>query len=321
MSQQKPTYAIGFDGNGINAQPMIQTMLEVSAVQITANWHLAVDVQPNVIISEPYQHPQTGQQYYAVYLAIGGVSDPKPFSLPKPFRLMQLIELLNGIEAHFELTNRPAKNAVLANGSWAEFAPMIKDYMASKPGHGFMTLKVDGSHIATIDHSTGNYCRVENFIKVVSFQNTLECSQHSDYPLNAALDGANWFPLENLLWLAGLVGGGGVAAPWLPRSEHYTLAAWPNFALYNHNMKMIELAAKLTKSPMTVATLAEEVDASESMVWNFMNAVFLLGLCKAVDPMDVPSSRGQTAIARDDTMQKNVSSLIGKLKQHLMKVG
>ncbi|MDJ0613117.1 MAG: hypothetical protein QNJ29_05530 [Rhizobiaceae bacterium] len=333
MSTLKPSYFIGFDGDGLNARPMIQTMLEVSAVQITAHWLLAIDAKPNVIICSPKENPQTQQQYYPVTVSLGDLVEPERFALPKPFRLMQLIELLNGIESHFEVEQKPSSDPALTNdaiitnqvimaqGLWSEFADFLQNNIVGNPRPGFITIKLSGEHVATIDLAAQQYFRVFNFIKIVSFKNVLECAEVANLPPNPDLDGTSPFPLENLVWLAGLVAGGGKAAPWLPDDKQFMLKSWPNFALYNHNMKMIEMAAKLTKSPFEVSTLAQDVEANESMVWNFMNAVSLLGLCKVIDPSAASQIRPQTAIDTGNQTQSNVSSLIGKLKQHLMKAG
>ncbi len=321
MNQQKPTYVIGFEGSGNNARPLIQTMLEVSAVHITATWIISDDVPANVVICEPAQHSETGQHYYNVKVALGGKPDPVVFALPKPFRLMQLIELLNNAESHFEVNYKPAEDALVANGTWAKFAEFLTRELGVQHETGFITLKLDGAHVATIDIAAQNYYRVANLIKIVSYQNTLEYAHQDEFPLNPELDGVSPFPLENLVWLAGLVAGGGIAAPWLPDSSHFILKSWPNFAMYNHNMKMIEMSAKLTKQPKDVATLAKEVEASESMVWNFMNAVSLLGICQAAEPEEDAELSKKPASGNGDPIQSNVSSLIGKLKQHLMRAG
>ena len=325
MGNQKPRYVIGFEGGGNSARTLVEAMLQVNAVHITANWIIDDNIPPNVKICDVVNEIETGRKEYSVNIKLDEKSEKTTSALANPFRLMQFIELLNNAEANFELNVEPSSNLNFNNCNWLQFTLFMKKKMAEQSDHRFICLKLDGMHVATIDLVQQNYRRVESFMKIISGRNTLDFNLTNEYPENAQLDSVIPLSLENLLWLAGLIAGGGSPAPWLPDGPLYKLSRWPNFSILNHNMKMIEIAAKLTKAPMSIEQIADEVGVSKSIVCNFVNSVALLGLCQQASDSQqqlVSSSNVEKPASGNTTItQKRVSSLIGKFKQHLMKAG
>jgi hypothetical protein len=85
-------------------------------------------------------------------------------------------------------------------------------------------------------------------------------------------------PLEELLWLTGLVTGAGESlGGWDPR-QPVRLKRWPDFAALPYRQSHLKMAAMLTKRGELASTVAEACEAAAGDVADFLNACAEIGL-------------------------------------------
>src|ERR1041385_5957507 len=85
-------------------------------------------------------------------------------------------------------------------------------------------------------------------------------------------------PLEELLWLTGLVSGAGeTLGAWHPR-EPVRLREWPNFASLPHRQCHLKMAAMLTADAALVDALAEACEVAVGDAVDFLNACAEIGI-------------------------------------------
>lgn len=85
-------------------------------------------------------------------------------------------------------------------------------------------------------------------------------------------------PLEELLWLKGLVTGAGESlGTWDPR-EPVRLSRWPNFASLPHRQVHLKMAAILTADAALAAALAEACGVAVGDAADFLNACAEIGI-------------------------------------------
>jgi hypothetical protein len=85
-------------------------------------------------------------------------------------------------------------------------------------------------------------------------------------------------PLEELLWLTGLVTGAGESlGRWNPR-EPVRLKRWPDFATLPYRQSHLKMAAMLTKRGALAGAVAEACEAAAGDVADFLNACAEIGL-------------------------------------------
>jgi len=85
-------------------------------------------------------------------------------------------------------------------------------------------------------------------------------------------------PLEELLWLKGLVTGAGESlGTWNPR-EPVRLKRWPNFASLPHRQCHLKMAAILTADAALAAALAEACEVAVGDAADFLNACAEIGI-------------------------------------------
>jgi hypothetical protein len=88
-------------------------------------------------------------------------------------------------------------------------------------------------------------------------------------------------PLEELLWLKGLVTGAGQSlGAWDPR-EPVRLKRWPDFASLPHRQFHLKMTAMLTAEGALVGALAEASDVATGDAADFLNACAEIGILQA----------------------------------------
>lgn len=99
-------------------------------------------------------------------------------------------------------------------------------------------------------------------------------------------------PLEELLWLVGLVTGAGESlGGWDPR-EPVRLSRWPNFASLPYRQSHLKMAAILTARATRVDALAAECEVAEGDAADFLNACGEIGI---LEPQVVPAGSSLSA--------------------------
>lgn len=85
-------------------------------------------------------------------------------------------------------------------------------------------------------------------------------------------------PLEELLWLTGLVGGAGESLGSWNLREAVRLTRWPDFAKLPYRQAHLKMAAMLTADGMLPGKLAEACEVAAGDVADFLNACAEIGI-------------------------------------------
>lgn len=106
----------------------------------------------------------------------------------------------------------------------------------------------------------------------------LPVSDASKVPPRLARWGIKPRPLEELLWLTGLVAGAGESlGGWDPR-EPVRLSRWPDFAKLPYRQCHLKIAAMLTADGALLAKVAEACEVAAGDVGDFLNACAEIGV-------------------------------------------
>jgi hypothetical protein len=91
-------------------------------------------------------------------------------------------------------------------------------------------------------------------------------------------------PLEELLWLTGLVTGAGESLGGWDAREPVRLARWPDFAKLPYRQCHLKMAGMLTKQGALASTVAEACEAAAGDVADFLNACAEIGILESKAP-------------------------------------
>ncbi len=151
-------------------------------------------------------------------------------------------------------------NLVLANGSVLVIDPAGKIFYSSRTTDELIAL-------------LRSRRRLEGKVESISNAEKL--------PARLARWGIKPRPLEELLWLTGLViGAGDSLGGWNPR-ETVRLARWPDFAKLPYRQAHLKMAAMLTADGMLPGKLAEACEVAAGDVADFLNACAEIGILES----------------------------------------
>ncbi|HMH16513.1 MAG TPA: hypothetical protein VK572_00035 [Burkholderiales bacterium] len=121
-------------------------------------------------------------------------------------------------------------------------------------------------------------------------------------------------PLEELLWLRGLVAGAGVSfGAWDPH-ELVRLSRWPNFASLPHRQVHLKMAAILTSRETQSQALADACEVAAGDAADFLNACAEIGILEA---RTAPASGHTTQDLMKATVIGAWRKVVGSLKREV----
>lgn len=91
-------------------------------------------------------------------------------------------------------------------------------------------------------------------------------------------DRINPYPVESLLWRAGLQGTQDRLLPGLPHDARFALRRWPDFGRLKHEQAHFRMAALLTRAPHDLDELASASAQTREVALGFINACALCDL-------------------------------------------
>ena len=251
------------------------SMLNVVSGRSRAVWSLAEAATADVMIASCDGDPASLAAWRAsgkpLVLVIDDRSSwpPAPFVLRHPFRVMQLLSILDDVAEQFQA--RPSA-AMRDRAAWAA-AESLRQCMPHATGADWQVARAsDGRQVwigrghahADADALAGLR---ECDMRVGAFEST-------GIPPPAS---AKAFALCDLAWFIGL-GGDGDLAPWLARDSAYRLRRWPDFGRLGAGKGLLELCAHATTHAWAPAPLARATGQPLVDVHRFLNAASLAGL-------------------------------------------
>ncbi len=298
-------------GLSADASSAFHSMLKVLAGRATAAWETSGLERADVLLAHADSDPSTLAEWSTtgkpVVLVIDdrGSWPPSQFVLRHPFRVMQLLSILNDVTNFLGAPRQRAAASVLS--AWA-CAESLRQVMASGGERGFHA--ASGNSGGKIWIGEGEAHATPEVI------GQLRCGTFSPGPFVATQEwppeDARRFPVCDLAWFVGL-NGSPELAPWLSPDGVYRLRRWPDSGRLGSIPNMIQLSAVAAASPTTAASLASSSAQALSNVHRFFTAASLAGLLVATPGLEqVPraaAASGQTA--------RGWMKLVGGLRRHL----
>jgi hypothetical protein len=229
---------------------------------------------------------------------------PAPFVLRHPFRVMQLLSILDDVAEHF---NAHAMEASVDPAAWSA-AESLRQCMSRASGADWLVARGDLGEEVWLG---GGSAHAEPA--------TLARLRESDLHLAAFRparggpgSGTTPFALCDLAWFVG-VHGAGELAPWLRPEAAYRLRRWPDFGRLGVTTGLLELCAYATTRAWTPAALANATGQSLGAVHCFLNGASLAGLLAATHAEYTVAPHARTGAALPSGWRR----LIGGLRRSL----
>lgn len=285
------------------------SMLKVVSGRSRAEWSLASPAEADVMIAssdgDPAPFAAWGASGKPVVLVIDDRCSwpPAPYVLRHPFRVMQLLSILDDVAEQFQ--SRPAT----APGDRAEWAAAesLRRCMTRAGGADGYVARCAGGEQIWIGHGVAH---AEATVLARLREHGLGLGAFE--PARAApIAAAKPFPLCDLGWFVGHHGSGELA-PWLPEDGSYRLRRWPDFGRVGVVAGLLELCAHATTRAWTPATLAAAAGQPLAGVHRFLNAASLAGLLAPVH-----ATHARTAAAPPGSVPEGWRRFLGGLRRRL----
>lgn len=288
-----------------DASHALHSMLKILDGRSAASWQLSRSMDADVLFvgadagSRALDVAQTTGKIMVEVTEGRATGEGTAFSLQRPFRVIQLLDLLDSIAEH--LRKHPmAKRA--AHASWAPALSLLEataqaspDWRVASTGDGGQ-LWLDKEYVVASEQ-TMQRLRSEP-MEISSFVPSL-----IPPPSEAAR-----CAVTDLGWYLGWQGTGQMP-PWLNEHERYQLRRWPDFGRLGAQAMMLELCAEAAAHPVTHAELAERTRCSPAQAYRFLAAASLAGWLVA---QGQAQPRAQRAVR-----PSSWARLVSQLRRHL----
>lgn len=299
-------------GLSADASGALHSMLKVLAGRTTATWECSDIEHADVLVAHTSGDPVTLAQWGATGKPVVLVIDdrcswpPSQFVLRHPFRVMQLLSMLNDVAALVSAPRNHVKSTSVSS-EWAA-AESLRHLMTNGTERGWYA--TSGDPAARVWIGEGHAFALPATLAQLR-AGTLQLGLFSatqDWPL----DNAQRFLLCDLAWFIGF-NGPALAPPWFSTNGAYRLRRWPDFGRLGAVPDVIQLCAIAAANPCTAATLAQASAHGLKGAYRFLAAASLAGLLvesKNVVAVTVPSEAPAGA-------ERGWMRLVGGLRRHL----
>ncbi|HJU37997.1 MAG TPA: hypothetical protein VJ724_00390 [Tahibacter sp.] len=274
-------------GLGDDATHAFRSMLKILDGHASAAWELSTPDHAEVLMAGVHSNEpvvahwaRTDKPLIAVYEG-GGARPGGEHTLCHPFRVMQLLGVLDDVERQLDAPRAPPVAAPVErlHAGWAFAESLRRLARNAASGSVHAAAGADGTLFVHDDLSA---YRASAALLRELVQRPLELPALE--PATAHVpDDHSRRPVVELYWFSGLYGPGGLA-PWLDRRASHRLRRWPDFGLVRGTRAQLALAAALSRDAYTVEHLAQATRQPAAQVENFLNACSLTGiLASSVD--------------------------------------
>lgn len=254
------------------------SMLKIVSGRSKAAWSLGGIADADVMIASTDGDPASCTAWGASGKPMVLVVDdrcscpPAPFVLRHPFRVMQLLSILDDVAEQFQL---PSASKAVERRAWPA-AESLRQCMQQAGGGDWHVAHGTGGEEVWIGRGQAHALPVtmmrlrEGRLGLGAFQPTRTAAWPESKP----------FALCDLAWYVGLHGTDELA-PWLAGEAAYRLRRWPDFGRVGVRPWLLELSAHAATHAWTPADLASATGQSLAHVHRFLNAASLAGLLAA----------------------------------------
>jgi hypothetical protein len=254
--------------------------------------------------------------------------------LPRPIRLMRVLEVLANAEAVLEKsgsarpvlatpsaaptqTPTPTSSSSTSGEGWLALAQAIRaSRSSSQPG--VFKVTIDNNGPVWIDLRSNTYSSPFPIGEVGTGNNAVRfeaIAVGSDATSPVGGRGQN---VEQFLWIAGLKAVNGESAPWVTPGARFRLKYWPNLAKLPHTLSQMGMAARLASGTMSVEDVARACKTEVAQAQNLINALSLMGLLNEETqraPVRIQAAQSPPPIPRVSAADaQRASGLLGRLR-------
>lgn len=250
------------------------SMLSIVSSRAAAAWKLSALEKADVLLAHADSDSAVLSRWNASGKPMILVIDDRgnwptaPFVLRHPFRVMQLLAILDDVAASTLRNNLPVREG---RAGWATAESLRR--IVNNPGERgwYIARCSDGSCVWLHDQQA--YTAPATLARIRAgqlqpgvFQSTSEQPE----------DGSIAFATSDLAWSVGMQTPAELA-PWLKPDTSYRLRRWPDFGRLEVSQELIELAADLAGSGQKPYGLARRSNRDASHVHRFLAATSLAG--------------------------------------------
>lgn len=264
------TLRISDVGLSHDASRAFHSMLGIVQGRAAASWQLSDPAHADVLLA-PTQHdtrPAPGNRQAIVYVVEErNAWLDAPFVLRHPFRVMQLLSILDAISTHL----RPA-NAEQVGAAWSG-AQSLRQLLAQCGASQWHVAEgTGGERLWVSAHNAAAAPATLVALKAGRFKPA------GFVPSATAPDGGcEAIPRQDAAWYVGHHAANGLA-PWLSEHTAYRLRRWPDFGRIEATAAALRLSAASATAATTPAALAASTGLPAVEVHRFVNAASLAGL-------------------------------------------
>lgn len=278
------TQRLGFVGLGEDTVSACLSMLKIIDGRSPVQWRQSSPEQADVLMvsSEHHDHACGDSLTHKPCILVYPNSQQKPastFSLPHPFRVMQLLDVLEDVvhtldasdpsdadTSHTETATVPTADfcASLYQAINGQAQPQSELYGSDSP-EGRLLVR-PGSH---------------RFYARPPLLHALSAGHVSFAPLTACnetvSEGMVPRPLFELAWLTGGKHSHSLL-PWLDENSTFRLSRWPSAAALNKSRQLLSLCALMNRRALSLRELKSLAQCEDNLLYHFINACEISGL-------------------------------------------
>lgn len=319
------TRSIAVLGLNKDAEKAFQSMLAIVAPRAHAHWTIAPPESADVLMASPLADPVIVENWtrsekpLIEVRGMGPLRSMSAFFLQHPFRVMQLLTLLDDVARALDSTSAqasagtltPVADAAAVGGEWA-FAQSLREWMR-RPVHDELFHAV--AAIGTV-HVRSDACAYRASDEVIGALREGSLRLGALEPVvpgnDASSDAASeWRPALELIWWTGWWSAPRLA-PWVEADRMYRLRRWPDFGRVPGAQGALSLCALLARSPCTRDRLAATSGRSMSDINRFFNASTLTGLLVPhMEPVQPVLSPAPARSGRWDSLLRGLRERLG----------
>jgi hypothetical protein len=274
------TRRIAVAGLGDDVSQAFRSMLKILDGRGGLSWTLAAPDDAEVLIAGAHgddlaarRWARTDKPVIAVYE--GAAARPMtPYTLHHPFRVMQLLGVLDEVDQALSGPAPDTSRACAAVEGSFDFAESLRRLARSSAAGNLHAAGESAARVFVRDDLSAYYASAETAQRLTRAALPLPALRlASDEPP----PGFVCRPVFELAWFTGWHAAD-APAPWLDRHATYRLRRWPDFGLLRGTRDQLALAALLTHASYGRARLVELSQQTESAVDRFLNACALSGV-------------------------------------------
>lgn len=283
---QMQTQRLGFIGLGEDTVSACLSMLKIIDGRSSVHWSQATPAMADVLMVSSLQEAQTRQDDLSQKpcIVIYPSSEEKPasaFALPHPFRVMQLLDVLDEVLRSLDTSSSHAEhNREVSESEGNSSLPSV-DFCASL----YRVINNKGSTELYSSQSPEGLLLVKpgshRFYARPALLHALSAGPVSFSPLSPSSEpvseGMVPRPLFELAWLTGANHCNDLL-PWLDEDSHFKLSRWPSAAALNKSRQLLSLCALMTRRALTLSELKTLSHCDDKALYHFINACEISGL-------------------------------------------